>query len=109
MSNKELENYKKIYSDYIAEIAKLHNVHLSFMNNLGRETGFNLRKHIRMIIKLQRELNRSSLAAFEEHRANNKKRRDFSAQLRQIVLQKIKEGKLTHKRKNNGNNNTDKK
>lgn len=107
MLNTELEKFKKTYSEFVIEVAKLHNVHLSFITNIGRETGFKLRKHIKQIIKLQKELQRSSLEAFTEHRANNKKRREFSAKQRLMVLEKIREGKITYKKKKNGNNNSD--
>jgi hypothetical protein len=106
MSTPELDKYKKTYSEFVEEIVYLHNAHLTYTKKLGRETGFAVRKHIKKIIKLQKELHKTSVAAFVEHRANNKIRREMSIKHRDIVKKIMQEKKAkTNLENKNGNDN----
>lgn len=105
MSTKELDHYKATYTKYVEEVAKLHNAHLTYTYRLGRETGFVVRKHIKMIIKLQKELQKSSLAAFVEFRSNNRVRRESSKKNSEMMKQKIRDGTVKVKQKKNEQHN----
>ena len=104
MSTQELEKYKQIYSEFISELVHLHNAHLVFVNRLGRETGFAVRKHLKEITKLQKELKKSNVAAFNEYRENSESRKLLSVQRREMMKQKIKDGTAKVKQKKNGHN-----
>lgn len=66
MLNENLEKYKKVYSELISEFAELHNSHLRFMKHVGRDTGFDTRKHIVNIYNLAHELRRTGVKVCKE-------------------------------------------
>ena len=64
-NNKYLEEYKKMYSDYVDARVNLHNYHTVFVNNVGRESCIGVRKNISEMAKLERELR---LLAWKAHK-----------------------------------------
>lgn len=70
-----MEHYKALYSKYIEHAVELHNYHQVFINNVGEESGQSVRSNIRNMIRLEKELQKASLAAYQEHKQNNRDRR----------------------------------
>ena len=60
MLNDKINKYKELYSEMISAFAKLHNTHMPFVINKGRETGFAVRKELRAIEGCARELKKLS-------------------------------------------------
>jgi len=71
MTNKELDHYKETYKKFLEELINLHNLHFWFLKNRSREAKYALHKCQKNIIKLQKELFKSSSRAFHEKIANN--------------------------------------
>jgi len=64
MSNEPLEAYKKLYSEYISNLAELHYYHHSFVNNgAGRDSGYMVRRLLRKMIFLQKQMIDSAIEA----------------------------------------------
>jgi hypothetical protein len=64
-NNKYLEEYKKMYSDYVEARVNLHNYHTVFVNKVGLESCQGVRKNISEMAKLERELR---LLAWKAHK-----------------------------------------
>ena len=56
MLNEPLEQYKALYSKYVKELVNVHNYHNTFINNLGYESGLQVRNSLRMMAKLELEM-----------------------------------------------------
>lgn len=67
MSIELLEKYKNLYSEYIEHAVKLHNSHMLFCKTPGYDTGVHIRKALRNMMKLEREMLRINLKAFYEY------------------------------------------
>ena len=72
MSNEEINKYKELYSQLVSEFAALHNTHLSFIKYVGRDTGFETRRHLRTIANLADELKRQGQKVCKESIVNNR-------------------------------------
>jgi hypothetical protein len=56
MDSKNLDEYKKLYSQFVENIANLHNYHEQFLLFYSIPTGEGERRQIRQMIKIGREL-----------------------------------------------------
>ncbi len=72
MLNKSLEEYKALYSKYVEATVALHNYHISFVTNLGLESATNVRKSIRALSEIEKELKHSVHRARDEQVEINK-------------------------------------
>ena len=72
MSNDKINTYKEIYSTLILTMARLHNAHMPFVINKGRDTGFAVRKELRAIEECARELKRLSQQVCKEAITNRR-------------------------------------
>lgn len=72
MSKVEYERYLKAYNDLLEKFIELHNKHLTYKANFGRETVRNLRRTSKHMREIQRELEVSALSSYYEHRENTK-------------------------------------
>lgn len=72
MSTEELEKYKALYSQFLEEVVNLHNAHYSFLKYSGRETKLKVRKIVKNIIKLQKDMYKGCSLAYNERRENSK-------------------------------------
>jgi len=68
-TNKNLEKYKQLYSKYVEARINLHNYHIVFVNNIGRDSSAGVRKSIIEMEKLERALRMTCRAAFQEQLA----------------------------------------
>jgi len=74
MSNEELLKYQLLYSKFLEEVVNLHNAHVLFLKFYGRKTKFDVHRINKNIIKLQKELHKSSSKVYDEHRNNTKEK-----------------------------------
>jgi hypothetical protein len=72
MSNEKMEKYKALYANYIDHAVELHNYHLVFIKHVGYDTGLTVRKNIRNMIALEREMNKTCKEAYFENKQNLK-------------------------------------
>lgn len=93
MSNEELDKYKNLYSQLVAELVGLHNTHLSFVKYVGRDTGFATRKHLRAIAEISNEMKRQGQKVCKESIENKR--------LEKIKKREEKKQKISRKKKNN--------
>jgi hypothetical protein len=70
-----MEKYKALYSKYIDHAVELHNYHLVFIKHVGYDTGLTVRKNLRNMIALEREMNRTCKEAYFENKQNLKRDR----------------------------------
>lgn len=88
----DLSKYKESHRKFLEELVVLHNLHLDYIKHFGRGTGFSLRRCHKSIIKMQKELMKESVRAYNEHRENSK--RHFAAQRAEIAQKKSKKRKI---------------
>lgn len=74
MSDEELKKYKALYSKFLEEVVNLHKAHIFFLKYYGRKTKFDVHRINKNIIKLQKELHKSSSKVYDEHRDNTKEK-----------------------------------
>lgn len=98
MSTEELDRYKALYAQFLEEIIQLHNAHIQFINNLGRDSTFKVHKHSRNIIKIQKEFFKSCSRAHAEQKKNTKERlakqREYRAYRRANPLKRGRKKKI---------------
>jgi len=97
MSTEKKDKYKELYSKYVDHSVNLHNYHLVFVKHMGYDTGLALRKNIRNMVTLLKEMQKTCRDAYAENKQNLR------------VQKKVeKEKKKTTKTKGikNGNNRT---
>jgi hypothetical protein len=101
LSNEEINKYNDLYSQLISEFADLHNAHLSFIKYVGRDTGFETRKHLRSIANIADDLKRQGQKVCKESMANKR------AELKNAKLEKARLKAIPKKRgpKPKGNKN----
>ena len=80
MLNEQINKYKETYSTLVTAFAKLHNAHLSFVINKGRDTGFAVRKELRTIEQSAKDLKKLcqlvSKESIQNRRLEKKQRRE---------------------------------
>jgi hypothetical protein len=64
-----LQRYLDLYSKYVEHAVNLHNYHRVFAVTKGYDTGLGVRKSLRAMMKLERELLLASRAVSQEHLA----------------------------------------
>jgi|LauGreDrversion4_2_1035121.scaffolds.fasta_scaffold06950_3 uncharacterized protein YjaZ len=72
MLNKSLEEYKALYSKYVEATVALHNYHIVFVNTLGLDSATNVRKSIKALSEIEKELKHSVHKARNEQVEINK-------------------------------------
>lgn len=100
MTNQELDHYKETYQKFLEELITLHNLHLWFLSNRSRDAKYALHRCQKNIIKLQKELFKSSSRAFHEKIANN-----YEYFAKKKEEEKIKKANRLRKKKDGNNNN----
>lgn len=104
MSNEKMEHYKALYSKYIEHAVELHNYHQVFINHVGEESGQSVRSNLRNMIRLERELQKASLAAYLEHKQNNRDKRQRLREERAYrKANPLKRGRPKKEKKNDNN------
>jgi IS30 family transposase len=68
MSNKHLNRYQELYSKYIDHAVELHNYHLSFIMYTGYDTSLGVRKHLRAMRELEKEMIQTCRKAYTEQK-----------------------------------------
>lgn len=80
MSNEQINKYKEVYSNLVSAFAKLHNAHLSFVINKGRDTGFAVRKELRTVEQSAKDLKKLcqlvSKESIQNRRLEKKRQRE---------------------------------
>ena len=71
MSNKSLERYTELYSEYIALAVDLHNYHRVFKRHLGYRQCLGVKKSTRKMIRILKELQKMVRAGYLEHKKAN--------------------------------------
>jgi len=103
MSNEKLLAYKELYSKYIDYAVILHNYHYTFLNHMGLETGKTVRSALKHMIRLERQLQKASWEAYDEHRENLREQKRLKKQAQEYrKLHPLKRGR----KPKNGNNNS---
>lgn len=107
MLTPELKNYCDLYQKLLSELIELHNYHLIFKNQLGRDSGHAVRKILRRINKTSKEMQRSNYRAYREKVKNNIEKRELKK--KEMLLkseqyrERVAQSKL--KKQNKGNKN----
>lgn len=70
----ELEKYRNKYSDLVSLIANLHNEHVRFCNRPSFEAGVDLRRVLRIMRVVEKELWNASQKSVKELKANTRMR-----------------------------------
>ena len=90
MSNDELKKYQDLYSQLVSELVDLHNSNISFIKHTGRDTGYGVRKHLRAISNISREMVKQGRSVCKEAVENKKlakiaKREEKNKKKRNVV------------------------
>jgi Sec-independent protein translocase protein TatA len=72
MSTEKKDRYKELYSKYVDHSVNLHNYHLIFVKHMGYDTGLYLRKSLRNMITLLKEMQKTCREAYAENKQNLK-------------------------------------
>jgi cell division protein FtsB len=72
MLNEQINKYKDLYSEMVSAFARLHNAHMPFVINKGRDTGFAVRKELRTIEQAANELKKLSQRVSKESLENRR-------------------------------------
>lgn len=75
MSTEKLDEYKRLYSEYIELAVTVHNYHNVFMHNVGIESGKAVRTSLSKMILIEKRLVQLSKAAHREKLENIKEER----------------------------------
>jgi hypothetical protein len=92
MSQVELEKYKELYSTFVEAVAELHNLNLSYVNYVGIRTGFAVRRQLKKILLIKKELDKGTKLVYSEYKNNQKDRQELSKRNRKIAKQLHQEG-----------------
>jgi hypothetical protein len=104
MSTEHMDKYRALYSKYIEHAVNLHNYHLVFIAFTGYDTGIALRRHLRMMRKLEIQMIRTCRDAYKETKINRKlEKKKQEAEL--LAWKKANPKKRGPKGKNNGKHN----
>lgn len=110
MSNEPLEEYKKLYSEYIALAVNVHNYHLTFINNLGLESSVQVRNSLAKMIQIERRLRilcKDARNVFVEQTKEERKRlKELRAKAKKREMPKNRKGGPEWVQQNKSNNNT---
>lgn len=100
MLNEPLEEYKKLYSEYITHLAGVHYFHQNFINGATREGGHRVRENLRKMSVLQKRMIRLSIKAFQRGLEINRiKKREAKQEAKRLA-----ENSKKRKVKKNDNN-----
>lgn len=106
MSTEKKDKYKNLYSKYVDHSVNLHNYHLTFVRFMGYDTGLAIRKNVRSMIKLLKEMQRTCREAYYENKQNLKDQKKAEKQA-EIDYKKANPKKAGRpKGTKNGNNQT---
>jgi hypothetical protein len=72
MSTEKMDRYRELYSKYIEHSVNLHNYHRVFIKHVGYDTGLAIRKNIRSMIEIEKELKNLCREAYFENKQNVK-------------------------------------
>jgi hypothetical protein len=72
MSNEEINKYKELYSQLVSELTGLHNTHISFLKYVGRDSGFETRRHLRAIANIATEMKKQGQKVCKESIENKR-------------------------------------
>lgn len=64
--NNELEKFKELYTQYLDQMVIVHNQSRYFIKTAARDPGFLIRRALRDMIRLQRQMKSVSAAAYKE-------------------------------------------
>ena len=74
MSNNEINKYKDTYSKLITEFTNLHNRHHEYIKRISRDGGTDVRRILRNLIKIERELIKCNAAVYLKMRNDTKEK-----------------------------------
>jgi hypothetical protein len=92
MINEHIEKFKDLYAEYVTHITELHNHHRLFVETVSDRSGFSVRRHLRMMVNLEREMIRASKDAC-------KTQVQIRKQQERLMKQQAREEKKKSKRK----------
>jgi hypothetical protein len=111
MSNDLLQKYLDLYSKYIEHAVNLHNYHHVFAVTKGYDTGLGVRKSLRAMMKLERELLLACRDVSQEHtknfRANKLKEKEEKLAWKKANTKPVGRPKGTKNGQRNRTNETD--
>jgi len=71
MSNDEIDEYKRLYSEYVSHLVNLHNYHHQFTKTVSKQAANAVRRHIKFMIKFERRMQVATLNAVRERLQND--------------------------------------
>lgn len=104
MSNNELNKYKELHSEFITRFVNYYNVHLKFVNNVSHDGSTGLKKNLREMINISKEMRISIQLAYQEMRENRKE--ELAAAKAKRKFHKPQHQPPGKGKKNNDNNST---
>jgi len=105
MSTEKIDEYRRLYSEYISLSVDLHNYHLSFLKYKGGETGRSCKRTIKKMRKILYYMDKINFFVRREHLDNWKAEVESRKTIQPDGTIKVKR-KTPYKRKaKNGNNN----
>ena len=78
----ELKKYKDLHTNYIDNLVMAHNYHFHFIKNVTLDAGIALRKHLRRMIKLEKQMMQASMMVYKAQRLDKKEKLELRKQLR---------------------------
>jgi hypothetical protein len=75
MDNKSMQEYQKLYSEYVEQLVIVHNYHSQFVKNLSFDSGQKLRVALAAMSRLQTKMKVACLSAFREKNKSLKEQR----------------------------------
>jgi len=67
MYNKYMEEYKRLYSEYVKQLVIVHNYHNIFVKRIGHESGKKVRVALTAMARLEREMKKACRQAYLEN------------------------------------------
>ena len=68
-NNQYLDQYKELYSKYVAARVGMHNYHIRFLEYLGIESYYRLREHMHALPSLEKDMLKLAKLAVKEQTA----------------------------------------
>lgn len=106
MSNDELNKYKELHNEFITRFVNYYNVHLKFVNNVSHDGSTGLKKNLREMINIGKEMRISIQLAYQEMRENRKEELAAAKAKRKFRKPQHKPPGLRGRKKNDNNSTT---
>ncbi len=104
MSNDELNKYKELHNEFTTRFVKYYNRNLQFINKVSHDGNTDLKKLLREMIAISKQMKDSVNAVYKEMRENRKE--ELAAARAKRKFHKPQHPPPGKKRKNNNDNNS---